>query len=530
MPRRLRPGNTTLTGRNEVIVRGDFATVRQDFTYKKLERQSLTGLNFKQSLFIGTLLKGCHFKAVRFDRCDFSGARFVNCTFEDCSFVPDEIRSCIVTGCAFERCEFRSAQWHGVVTTNTRFVACDFREAAIRESSFTSCELSLCLLKRSSVTVDRFSRCKFSKVDFGDCTALFLFFERCDFDRCRINAETLGFTYGLSESNLEDLKLLYLGKAQSKPSSATLVDDLINNYTLRRWHVGACVLQLNFHREMPLLALRALAAALDETLKGEIPLDWDEMHFLVQVLGQLQAEERLPLAGLWAVTARVTEQFKDSNPPSTVTAAELTLRQLDGLVLSILDEIKSFYLADDRRKQQIRLELRLRDRPNRSLAELIPDAVYAAFGSKRISLVESHPGSWVEIWQLGLSALVAVQISLILVNGVMRQLVRLMEHWEQLSEKFPHRKTRSQRVSKSSVSRRLPSLALQVPAVYARNTVPSLDMLARVDATLNALSVLSDDDLKTLAAYAADRIEAASISPVSRRSVTRAGLKRQRAD
>ena len=297
------PQRSKAATHNALSIPAGRAATRQDFTYKKLEGLRLSGTNFRQSLFIGAILKGCHFHSVRFDRCDFSGTKFIDCTFQKCSFVPDEIRSCVITKCVFDLCDFRGSQWTGIVTEHTKFTSCDFRESSIRESTFAFCHLSLCRLKRSSVTMDGFSHCWFSEVDFGDCTVLFLFFDECKFSSCRINAETIGFTYGLSPEDLDALEFIYLGRRQAKPRSATLIDDLIANYAARRWNVGACVLQLNFRRAMPLLSLRELAAAFEVTIDREIPLDWDETRFLIQVLERLHAEQRLPLAGLWAIVS-----------------------------------------------------------------------------------------------------------------------------------------------------------------------------------------------------------------------------------
>ena len=258
-----------------------------------IEGLQLKGGSFRQSLFIGSILKGCEFRSVRFDRCDFSGTKLVDCIFDKCSFAPDDFRSCVITNCIFRGCDFRGAQWTGITAEQTKFLTCDFREGSIHENAFNSCELTSCLLTRSSITINCFANCSFHRVNFGDCTALFLFFDTCNFSRCGMNAETVGFTYGLSAEDLGKLQLIHLGRRQAKPSSATSVDDFIATYISRKWSVGVCVLQLNFRRAMPLLALRDLVAVLALSIDREIPFDWDEIRFLVQILERLNREQRL---------------------------------------------------------------------------------------------------------------------------------------------------------------------------------------------------------------------------------------------
>jgi hypothetical protein len=67
------------------------------------------------------------------------------------------------------------------------------------------------------LTLSDFRESRFQDVNLGDCTALFLFFENCRFDRCYINAESIGFSYGLSSENLNSLQLIYLGRKQRNP-------------------------------------------------------------------------------------------------------------------------------------------------------------------------------------------------------------------------------------------------------------------------------------------------------------------------
>jgi len=84
---------------------------KQDFTYKKISGLRMSGLSFRQSLFVGAIVENCHFVNTNFDRCDFAGAKVVRCTFDNCQFVPTEFRSCEITESKFNSCNFRGVQW-----------------------------------------------------------------------------------------------------------------------------------------------------------------------------------------------------------------------------------------------------------------------------------------------------------------------------------------------------------------------------------------------------------------------------------
>ena len=122
------------------------------------------------------------------------------------SFAPDDFRACLIVGSRFKNCSFKGSLWHQIDVKQTVFEECDFREASIRESHFSQSHLAHCRFRKSlSITLNEFTTCAFGDVNLGDCTALFLIFNACQFDRCRINAETIGFTFGLSEANLNAL-------------------------------------------------------------------------------------------------------------------------------------------------------------------------------------------------------------------------------------------------------------------------------------------------------------------------------------
>ncbi|MBI3699668.1 MAG: pentapeptide repeat-containing protein [Afipia sp.] len=510
---------------------------RQDFTYKKLVDLRLSEVSFRHSLFIGAIFQRCHFALVNFDRCDFSGAQFIECTFSRCSFVPDEIRSCRFSGCTFRDCSFRGSQWHRVHVERSSFLNTDFREASIRECGFLNCHFSKCKLKRSSLTLAEFQYCKFGNVDLGDCTALFLFFQKCEFDDCRINAETIGFTYGLTKENIQSLKLIYLGRPQKKPKGVDIVDSLISTYSDRRWYIGACVLKFNFHRSNPVSAIRTVASELSAVAKSGIEGDWDELRFFVRVLRNLHNEQRLPLLGLWIFLATLRDFAYERKSPSALdglsSAAEPVLAEADKLLLSILDTIAPV-LALANSSDQILLTLTLSSRPQIPLSELVPMNVYSLFGGKRVSFVKGRDGSWIETWQIGLGALAAIQISLVAINGVMKQFIKAIENVKRIAKEFT-KKPQAQRAQKRSIqkaSRRSDVLPFSVKNKLAVNRSQmeglTVEGLTKLDSTLGELIVLDQHDLSNFQDYSIERIQRISIRRAARVTAPKRGRRERR--
>lgn len=515
---------------------------RQDFTYKKLTGLELSGSNFRQSLFIGAIFQRCRFVSVCFDRCDFSGVKFVDCVFEKCTFVPDEIRSCVLNRCTFRDCNFRGSQWIRVQSEECNFDNCDFREASIRECEFHACSFSGCRLKRSSLTLDDFRNSQFKLVNLGDCTALFLFFTECDFTKCHINAETLGFTYGLTPANLESLELVHLGRKQRKPKGTDIIGSLIATYWDRRWYIGACILELNFNYSTPLISIRRAIASIDAAARGGVISDWDELRFFLRVLRRIHGEQRLPLLGLWlfvTVLHRISDISQaELHMANTPSLAEPVLVDASNLLLAILDEIAPILtLASS--SEQVRLSLTLSERPQAPLSELIPGEVFRAFGPSNVTLVGARPGSWIEYWQMGLAALAAIQISFVAVNGVMAQMLKTVLQMKRLKKEIAPktskpraaRKTPSGRAKHEVVvqSQILLPIILQTNQISTRTRDENLtpERLEKLDITLQRLNALADEALGGFSAYSAMHIQHAAIRKAPGRKSTRVGRERR---
>lgn len=507
--------------------------VRQDFTYKKATGLDFDHANFRQSLFIGAILESCQFTSCNFDRCDFSGTKLVGCVFEDCTFIPDEIRSCIFYRCTFRRCDFRGSQWQRIEIERSHFHDCDLRETSFRECIFSNTELALCPLKRSSVTLCRFEKCNFHKIYLGDCTALYLFFDDCSFDECRVNAETLGFTYGLSGLDIDNMDLIYLGRRQAKPKTADFVETLIANYWHRKWYIGGCVLELNFRRAMPVIAIRRLINALDQLINENLPFDWDELRFFIDVLDRLQSENRLPLLGLWGFLQTIHRIHSgiDGRHPKAGAAigAQLVMSRASEMLLNALDLLittSNIPLSSN----PLWLDLKLSRRPTIPIADLIPPNVYRSFGSERIVFISGQEGSWGEVWQVSIGSLVALQLSLAAVNGVLRQCAKLTDNLRRLMK--PRRAERSpprqgSRLSKRRGHRDLVKhslgsvsdiLSTDMEVTLLRLESLPLKMLLRIESAMKMLNRLDDGELAAFREYDGDQLQSVRVRKAKARA------------
>lgn len=412
---------------------------RFDLTYKRIAGLRIEGKSFEMSLFTGAVLEDCHFQNVNFDRCDFAGTKFVNCTFDHCSLVPAEVRSCFLNSCKFNDCDLGGSQWAATQVERCTFLNCSLVSATIRETIYVETTFTRCDLKKGSITLNKFTSCQFDEIDLGDCTALFLFFDHCDFARSRFSTECVGYTYGLTRENLESSSLTYLGNPIRTQGNTQLVSMLLESYLDRHWYVGACALELNFRKLSPAHSLRLLTQRLEPDIAHNKRMDWDELQFLSTVLERLNEEGRLPLVGIWPVYrlvegAYATLQAEFPQSRSFSSAPELVLRRLERLLNESINAIASMIPGTSNGVEALLLELHLDERPTYTLDELIPASLLNMFGaSTGMTLVSSRAGSWIELWQLAASVFAAAQITLVAVNGMMGQLIKVGENSRKLS-------------------------------------------------------------------------------------------------
>lgn len=521
------PGVRTLVAQTD----SEPSQVRQDFTYKKAAGLDLANGNFRQSLFIGAILENCRFRSTNFDRCDFSGTKLVGCVFEDCTFIPDEIRSCAFQNCIFRRCDFRGSQWQRIEVEHSLFDHCDFRETSFRECAFSGAQLDACPFKRSSVTLCRFDKCRFHKIQLGDCTALYLFFDHCSFEECRMNAETLGFTYGLSSHDVDRMGLLYLGRRQEKPKSVDFVEALIANYWHRKWYVGACVLELNFQREMPVIAMRRLVDALNQLIDEKLPFDWDELRFFMDVIDRLQSEDRLPLLGLWRFLEALNRidlaARRNHQMTGVALSAQFVISRASQMLLDTLDQLIN--VNDLLDANPLWLELKLGHKPNKSLGDLVPSKVFKAYEDGMIVYIAGHEGSWTEIWQVSIGSLAAIQLALVAINGVLRQAKSVTDNLRRLIRSFRSGRLvsrRGSRTSKKSSFRKLTKRGGSVAGLLSANievtrirleSLP-LQSLVRIESAIRALNHLDDEQLTAFREYDHKQLQSVSIRKAKSRA------------
>jgi hypothetical protein len=421
---------------------------RSDLTYRTLDGLKVDDQSLRQSLLTGTVLRGAAFTKVDLSRCDLDGMRIESSTFIDCDFTNIDMRSTVVSRSQFKNCIFSSSYLVDSRFFETTLTACKFLNAVVTECSFTGCSLDSSVFTESSLTQNQFESTSFTDTPLADCTFLYSMMIACTFaPGTRMNAESIGMTYGLSLADISTFHLVYLGQAENEPPApAELVSSLLEAYVQRHWNIGVCILRLNAGTTSTATALGDYLVALRGDSELDRPIKRDELMFFVAVLHDLAKKRELPLMSCLGVVdtleriAAAQHAGADGDPkgPSSNglrTASAGTFLLLQEMLSDLAEANPDFVALDGDRT--VEATFTFRERPAASVAAFLNE-VGAASALPLLhasTTLEVRAGSYIEIVKTTLGTLVGLQCALFLVKGCLVTLTETRARFEILTQK-----------------------------------------------------------------------------------------------
>lgn len=407
---------------------------KSDVSRRLIDGETVDRASLAQSYLIGTVIRRSDFRYTTFDRCDLDGAKVEHSTFHDSGFVDVDMRGAAFNDCVFERCTFSGALIEACVFVRCRFGECSFEKAVVSDCTFQASELSHAVLSMSTWRLNRFTACRFVETPLGDCTFLYAFFAGATFERSAINLDAIGLSFGLTAAELTGVGLIYLGAHGPRLRDAGQVDRVVASYAGRGMALHEAVARLNFKMAEPLHGVTAVAEAVVAPGLRGLPVQRDDVRFVVRVFEALAERHSLPLLACVnaaracepVLAPAATEPLYDESVRRPV--AEL-VSGLTALATRVADEIDD--LARTARAEfgteALTLRLRYGRRPDIDVCALVNGL------AQEIKLPEAKPlrrlsarqGSYVEFLAATAAGGLLLLVTLCLVNGVVDQLIVL---------------------------------------------------------------------------------------------------------
>jgi uncharacterized protein YjbI with pentapeptide repeats len=405
---------------------------KADLTYKLVEKRRFHGDNAAQSLFNGSLLRDCEFESVDFSRCDFEGVNFQNCRFSQTNFDNVDIRSSWFTKCRFEGCSFDDAYIEDCAFRSCEIRDSTFERALLNASTLLNCILLANSFRKGSFTLDIFRDCQFEECTLGDCTFLNHLMISCVFRKIKINAESIGTCFGVTEKDLRGFDLIHLGKnVYSAGELPDIVEALEQEYLTRKWLFALAIVHLNFGRRPILTAIKEILETLLMPLVLNAPIRRDDCIFFRTIVRELSDQERLPVLSCVEIIEKINDVISshslEENTFQTLKAIVADTRELLQEMLNQFEEKSLLSRRVLENDVPCTARFTFEAEPTGDLTELLNLAGKSSgleiSGLTVLKRIEH--GSFVGVVTTTIFTVAAFQIVLFLVNGCVFQISEL---------------------------------------------------------------------------------------------------------
>ncbi len=467
----------------------DVLKSREDLSYQFFDGVELSNIVARQSLFNGVLFRNCTISDSDFSRSDFEGARFENCTLTNVSFETADIRSTKFAKTILRSCTFRSAAVSDNLFSDSEIASCEFEDGSILNCIFDNCIVQEVKNRTAAWLHTTFIKTRLESVSFTDCTSIYAIYDRCSFKDVVINADSLGLTFGITESNLKDLNFGFLGQKYDSGMSPG-IESFLEQYKNRNWRIHSLILSLNFKTKDKQTILQMLLEELRTQIKNRRSAKKDDLEFIFRIMSFLESKQQLPFSSaIFAYDIFAELSFEVDKRSLENIIVEIGEQKSNYIVNSMYESLMLALnpILDIEQTETIEAKITYRSKPKTTTLEYV-DKVFliAEPESSETILVEAREGSWIEIIRMTVESLFAFYVALYLVNGCLVQLTMMRAR------------------SKNLIAKRLPPKFLQAASSPSHDLPKGysdilqklvLSQLSGNKASIEALSSLSRKDV-----------------------------------
>lgn len=246
----------------------------QKFDFLELKEKDLEELELISSIVLsGTLSK------INFFNVSILSTQFTKVKFENCDMKSADIGSVWANECLFVNTDFSDATFSDSTFINCTFDECIFKSINLNRCQFVDCTFNRFLIDNSTFSLNTFIRCRITKTEFTE-SFYYQIFEDCIFEKANINPYLLGFNYGISSFEFEELSNIKI----------TETETMLKNCGL---YINAAILRINQLHDHYDEALIACVAALGKMIQNDILVKADEIEFLKNLTSYFQGRKEI---------------------------------------------------------------------------------------------------------------------------------------------------------------------------------------------------------------------------------------------
>lgn len=368
----------------------------QNFSLLHLINESHINEHAESSLFHGTLIEENYWENVKLNNSDLEALRIVGSKIKNSSFKNSDIHSILATYTIFDTVSFQETDISDCTFTACKFINCNFGQAVLKENQFNNCLFDAPLFENGSYIMNSFVNSILTNTSLKN-VFYYTYYRNCKFQDVEMEAYLLGYSYGLTVSNLEELSFLFMGNICSD-NYQKICNDICDVYIERGMAINRGILYL-IDPQMPVE--KAIIKCFDcvyNFIKQNCLVQKEQLEFLNKIVTVLYAEQSISSLAIISLIDIINETLN--------MAKNLALEKSEQGLLSVKNSMLTDYFHFmDKLQEHLgnlpqdgdwELEIVYEKKPSYRLADIIKDID----PSMEITVIKTATGSFIEVLQM----------------------------------------------------------------------------------------------------------------------------------
>ena len=405
---------------------------RYDYSFNIYKNISILSKDVQKSFLKGCIFRDCYLENVNFDQSDLDGTHIEKSILKDTSFIDADIRSSIFSKSKFIDCIFDSAFINGAYFNECEFVGCSFQRALVSDNKIYNSVYNRNIYINCTQVLNQYNHSKFVDEQLCDCSFYQIIFLKCKFDNVTINIDSIGQTFGISNSDMNDMKYVLRGELLGDPKF-DITDIIEASYKAMNWDLYLAIFKLNTQPTNMYYNLVQIFDIIFNNISENNYIIKDDVLFLNNIIKLLASEDRMPLFSVTYGISRLSELAKNYNNKDNYNllsdALSILLNELVQLADVMLENLLSYQNNTFDPMQNVILKIKTQEKLPISADKIINNILndYDENNCPKAILLGYEKGSIIEIVATTVSCVFLFQLFLFGINGCLIQLTETKE-------------------------------------------------------------------------------------------------------
>lgn len=368
--------------------------INSNLSYLTFKSEDLKNINFSHSLFNGTIIN--------------------ETKILDCNLNNSDLEGCIIKNSSFKNTQMNNCDIKSLIISNSKFINVSFDDASLLNCKFSNVVFNKCNFSSTFIQENRFENCVFENISFNHCSAFFndffesifntttiknniyySIFNNCYFKNSVLEAYLIGYSYGLTNENFQELRFLING-VETNEKIESIINKVEKMYTDRLMFLNVGFMQLNLNIIEKNYALCICIDFINKCIEKNIVIKNETIKFmslLVEILYKQNDVAPYTLIYLYSALSMIIKKCKNDFETYTIYS-ELNILQnkLYFLYQEFMDKLncKEYKIA---KNSEIMLHIVYKEKPETDLINIL---TFANNSNIPVELIRTEKGSFLE--------------------------------------------------------------------------------------------------------------------------------------